>query len=55
MLEKLTELESKAVLGFVGGSDLIKQQEQLLGKGSKWLSYVSKCTLTFFQCSFGTV
>ena len=33
MLSILRELRSKVVLGFVGGSDLAKQQEQLNGKG----------------------
>jgi Eukaryotic phosphomannomutase len=34
MLQKLQELKSKAVIGFVGGSDLAKQQEQLCDKGT---------------------
>lgn len=29
MLKMLTELKEKVVIGFVGGSDLVKQQEQL--------------------------
>lgn len=33
MLRLLEQLRTKYVIGFVGGSDLSKQQEQLLGKG----------------------
>jgi len=34
MLELLQELRHKVAIGFVGGSDLVKQQEQLGSTGS---------------------
>ena len=37
MKKVLTELRKKVVIGFVGGSDISKQYEQL-GSTSKWLS-----------------
>lgn len=33
MLAKIKELKKRIVIGFVGGSDLSKQQEQLDGQG----------------------
>jgi phosphomannomutase len=35
MLTVLSELRKKVVIGFVGGSDLVKQEEQLGSKGNK--------------------
>lgn len=37
MHELLLKLKEKVVIGFVGGSDLVKQQEQLKGKGKSAL------------------
>lgn len=34
MLQLLHELRQKVAIGFVGGSDLVKQQEQLAVKGT---------------------
>lgn len=34
MLQLLHELRKKVAMGFVGGSDLVKQQEQLAVKGT---------------------
>lgn len=33
MLDMLKQLREKVVIGFVGGSDLVKQQEQLAKPG----------------------
>lgn len=37
MLDTLAELRKKVVIGFVGGSDLSKQVEQL-GANGKWMA-----------------
>jgi phosphomannomutase len=47
MLRLLEELRHKVAIGFVGGSDLIKQQEQLGSGGSNGiLKFIVKLTYT---------
>ena len=45
----LKELREKVDIGFVGGSDLVKQQEQLKGKGK---SYSDNLALEMFDYAF---
>ncbi len=47
MRELLVALRERVVLGFVGGSDLCKQQEQLGANGGSYLSFrrLSDCPL----------
>jgi phosphomannomutase len=45
MLETLQALRKRAVVGFVGGSDLIKITEQLTKDGGPGLSQPSSCVI----------
>ena len=46
MLELLQELRNRVAIGFVGGSDLAKQQEQLGSTGTSGINgvYLSNCS-----------
>jgi phosphomannomutase len=43
MLQLLSELRHKVAIGFVGGSNLVKQQEQLAGPGINVTSLFDFC------------
>jgi phosphomannomutase len=54
MLQLLQELRHKVAIGFVGGSDLAKQQEQLGSIGSSGISreFKSNIVLDMFDYCF---
>lgn len=55
MHELLLKLKEKVVIGFVGGSDLVKQQEQLRGKGSSSIHSIDEIWSSFSNSFFSLI